>query len=185
MTIGVLLYFMIPRSPKLAHFLNEDQRELAAARVEEELRHQRHEVVDRHQIKRALMAPTTWACGLGFFLTNITVQSFSLFLVSHTNDIIDIAHHLDRDGLHCGPRPTSLCPTVRLRLLLRFSHRLHIRPHEKTRSLAHNPFLPPSNRLRNPSRCLALQRRRTLRSRLPRLDGCLPRWSRFPCLGNE
>ena len=81
MCIGVLLYFMIPRSLKLAYFLNDDQKELAAARVEEELRHKINENVDRHQIKRALMAPVTWACGLGFFLTNITVQSFSLFLV--------------------------------------------------------------------------------------------------------
>lgn len=86
--IGILLYFMIPRSPKLAYFLNDTQRELAAARVEEELRHKKTEVVDRHQIKRALSAPLTWACGLGFFLTNITVQSFSLFLVPHTSQLM-------------------------------------------------------------------------------------------------
>jgi len=82
MAIGVLLFFMIPRSPKLAYFLDDAQRELAAARVEEELRHRKDESVEKGQIKRALMAPITWMCGLGFFLTNITVQSFSLFLVS-------------------------------------------------------------------------------------------------------
>jgi uncharacterized membrane protein len=81
MSIGILLYFMIPRSPKLAYFLNDTQRELAYARIEEELRHRKNEDVDRIQIKRALLAPITWMCGLGFFLCNITVQSFSLFLV--------------------------------------------------------------------------------------------------------
>lgn len=81
MSIGILLYFMIPRSPKLAYFLDDTQRELAAARVEEELRHRKDESIEKGQIKRALMAPITWMCGLGFFLTNITVQSFSLFLV--------------------------------------------------------------------------------------------------------
>jgi hypothetical protein len=78
---GTILFFLIPRSPKLAFFLNDTERELAAARVEEELRHSRHESIDRVQIKRALMAPLTWLCGLGFFLGNMTVQSFSLFLV--------------------------------------------------------------------------------------------------------
>ena len=81
MSIGIVLYFMIPRSPKLAYFLDDTQRELAMARVEEELRHNKNEDIDRIQIKRALLAPITWMCGLGFFLTNITVQSFSLFLV--------------------------------------------------------------------------------------------------------
>src|SRR5579862_2424863 len=82
MSIGILLYFMIPRSPKLAYFLDDTQRELASARVEEELRHRKDESVEKGQIKRALLAPITWMCGLGFFLTNITVQSFSLFLVT-------------------------------------------------------------------------------------------------------
>jgi hypothetical protein len=82
MSVGILLFFMIPRSPKLAFFLDDTQRELAAARIEEELRHRKNEDVDRIQIKRALLAPITWMCGLGFFLVNITVQSFSLFLVS-------------------------------------------------------------------------------------------------------
>jgi len=82
MSIGILLYFMIPRSPKLAYFLDDTQRELASARVEEELRHRKDESLEKGQIKRALMAPITWMCGLGFFLTNITVQSFSLFLVT-------------------------------------------------------------------------------------------------------
>jgi adenylosuccinate synthase len=72
---------MIPRSPKLAWFLDDTQRELATARVEEELRHNKHESVDRVQLKRGLTSPLTWMCGLGFFLVNVTVQSFSLFLV--------------------------------------------------------------------------------------------------------
>ena len=72
---------MLPRSPELAWFLDETQRELTVARVEEELRHRTDETIDRVQIKRGLTAPLTWMCGFGLFLGNITVQAFSLFLV--------------------------------------------------------------------------------------------------------
>lgn len=91
MTVGILLFFMIPRSPKLAFFLDDTQRELAAARIEEELRHRKNESVDRIQIKRALLAPITWMCAFGFFLVNITVQSFSLFLVSPSSFLTNIS----------------------------------------------------------------------------------------------
>jgi hypothetical protein len=136
MSIGVLLYFMIPRSPKLAFFLDDTQRELAAARVEEELRHRKDESLEKGQIKRALLAPITWMCGLGFFLTNITVQSFSLFLVTpfaprryraisldcpdlcSGNLLTLLANYPHRNGIYRRSGTVIICPPLRLRLCI-------------------------------------------------------------------
>jgi len=85
--VSLTAFFVIPCSS----FLNAEERELAAARIEEELKHIKNEPVDWKQIKRALTTKFNIMCGIGLFFDNMIVQSFSLFLPTILNDMGFIA----------------------------------------------------------------------------------------------
>ena len=83
MLIGLMGYLLLPSSPGTATFLNPREQFIASERMRREY----HDSVNRNiTAKNVIRAIANWnntVCALGFFLLNITVQSFSLFLVSY------------------------------------------------------------------------------------------------------
>ncbi|KAG0633767.1 major facilitator superfamily domain-containing protein [Tuber brumale] len=78
--IGVLSYFLMPKSPQSCTFLSERQRWIAAERMRIEHKELASEKTELWHVKRAIFNINNIICCMGFFFCNITVQSFSLFL---------------------------------------------------------------------------------------------------------
>lgn len=95
-------YFLMPASPGTCQFLNERERYIAAERIQREhkevniiltisyksvaLVNNLQTLAEKTQlkhVKRAVFNINNLFCAFGFALINVTVQSFSLFLVSH------------------------------------------------------------------------------------------------------
>ncbi|EON67437.1 hypothetical protein W97_06691 [Coniosporium apollinis CBS 100218] len=79
--------FFMPTRPEDCFFLNARERMIAAERLVREHKANPHENVKMHHVKRAVFNINNLVCCGGFFLINITVQSFSLFLPTILNDL--------------------------------------------------------------------------------------------------
>ncbi|KAK4995105.1 hypothetical protein LTR66_005013 [Elasticomyces elasticus] len=77
----------MPSRPDECKFLTERQCMIAAERLAREHQANPHEVVEVRHVKRAIFNINNTVCALGFFLINITVQSFSLFLPTILADL--------------------------------------------------------------------------------------------------
>ncbi|PWW75927.1 MFS general substrate transporter [Tuber magnatum] len=79
--IGTLGYFLMPESPSKCMFLSERQRWIAAERMRIEHKELTSEKTELWHVRRAIFNINNVICCMGFFFCNITVQSFSLFLL--------------------------------------------------------------------------------------------------------
>ncbi|PWW80929.1 MFS general substrate transporter [Tuber magnatum] len=77
---GTLGYFLMPESPQSCMFLSDRERWIAAERIRIEHKELTNEKTEPRHVKRAMLNINNGICCIGFFCTNITVQSFSLFL---------------------------------------------------------------------------------------------------------
>ncbi|KAG6355183.1 hypothetical protein INS49_004264 [Diaporthe citri] len=87
MIIGLIAPIWLPASPATCKFLTEREQMIAAERLVREHRSQPDERVTFAHVKRAVMCIHNYTCGLGFFLTNITVQGLSVFLPTILRDL--------------------------------------------------------------------------------------------------
>jgi len=79
--------FLLPQSPSTCKGLNERQKFIAAERLRLEHQADPNETVQWKHVKMTIMSFNNLLMALGFFVINITVQSFSLFLPSILNDL--------------------------------------------------------------------------------------------------
>ncbi|CUS09338.1 unnamed protein product [Tuber aestivum] len=83
--LGVWGYFLMPDSPQTCMFLSGRERWIAAERIRIEHKELTREQTELWHVKRAILNVNNVICCMGFFCTNITVQSFSLFLPTILN----------------------------------------------------------------------------------------------------
>ena len=90
MLIALVGYFLLPSSPCTATFLNPREQFIASQRVKREHHDSATHKITAAHIIRAIANWNNTVCALGFFLVNITVQSFSLFLVSYSMTLREV-----------------------------------------------------------------------------------------------
>jgi MFS family permease len=72
--------FILPSSPYKCKFLTPRDRYIALERINREHKESSLERTRPHHVRRAIFNVNNLICGLGFFMINVSVQSFSLFL---------------------------------------------------------------------------------------------------------
>jgi len=75
--LGVLI---LPSKPNQCKFLTPRDQYIALERINREHKESANEQIRPHHVRRALLNVNNLICGLGFFMINVSVQSFSLFL---------------------------------------------------------------------------------------------------------
>lgn len=164
MLIGLLGYLLLPSSPCTATFLNPREQFIASQRMRREYNDSaNHNITARH-VKRAIANWNNTFCALGFFLLNITVQGFSVFLVSYPwRDVVNFTSYVTL------AKPWDVYTSVADDLARPWldSHQspaLHSSPLRGSMSLVHTCGLPL--RPHSPPWCLPYSRLRTGRSRV-------------------
>lgn len=79
--VGLIVPFLMPRSPEECYFLNNRERMIATQRLWRDDRREKDEKITRNHIKSAFKDVNNYFYALGFFFVNTTVQGISLFLV--------------------------------------------------------------------------------------------------------
>lgn len=74
---GILI---LPSSPDKCKFLSERDRYIALERINREHKESVTERTRAHHVRRAILNVNNLICAFGFFMINVSVQSFSLFL---------------------------------------------------------------------------------------------------------
>ncbi|KAF8424848.1 major facilitator superfamily domain-containing protein [Tirmania nivea] len=87
MLIALMGYLLLPSSPCTATFLNPREQFIAYQRMKREHHDSANHKITAKHVARAIANWNNTVCALGFFLLNITVQSFSLFLPTILNDL--------------------------------------------------------------------------------------------------
>lgn len=87
MLMGVVGYLLLPSSPGTATFLNAREQYIASQRMAGEYHDStNHNITPKH-VRRAIANWNNTICAFGFFLLNITVQSFAVFLPTILYDL--------------------------------------------------------------------------------------------------
>ena len=85
MGVAVAGYYLLPVSPAECIFLSERERYIATQRIRRENNEDaaaESENARAKHVRRAIFNISNVLCALGFFMINIAVQSFAMFLVS-------------------------------------------------------------------------------------------------------
>lgn len=80
--ISSLAIFVLPETPNKSKFLNPRDQVIALERINREHKESATERIKLRHIRQAVFNINNIIVGLGYFCTNVTVQSFSLFLPS-------------------------------------------------------------------------------------------------------
>ncbi|KAA8911743.1 major facilitator superfamily domain-containing protein [Sphaerosporella brunnea] len=80
MVIALICYFYMYASPETCKFLTPRQRYIAIERIQREHRENQKEKTQLIHVKRGILNINNLLCAVGFFLNNISVQSFALFM---------------------------------------------------------------------------------------------------------
>jgi len=75
--LGILV---LPGRPDQCKFLSARDRYIALERINREHKESANEQIRPHHVRSAILNINNLICGLGFFMINVSVQSFSLFL---------------------------------------------------------------------------------------------------------
>ncbi|BFZ63714.1 hypothetical protein YB2330_004846 [Saitoella coloradoensis] len=78
--VAILVYFTLPDDPKLAWFLNEEERALVRTRQEITARYRGSEEFDWAETRKAARDPKVWLSALIQFCADISLYGFSTFL---------------------------------------------------------------------------------------------------------
>lgn len=80
MIAAVICFFYMETTPGECTFLNEREKYIASQRIRLEHREEGREKTQIKHVRRAILNVNNIICASGFFLTNISVQSLSLFM---------------------------------------------------------------------------------------------------------
>ncbi|KAH8589341.1 major facilitator superfamily domain-containing protein [Bisporella sp. PMI_857] len=80
--LGIMI---LPSRPDQCKFLDPRDRYIALERINREHKESADEKIRPYHVRRAILNINNLICGLGFFMINVSVQSFSLFLPTILN----------------------------------------------------------------------------------------------------